>query len=85
MLNLHLTWNVTCTGACLYVGNTNFKIKFDFCGSLQGPNVPNVSFLVNIHEPIIWRLHEMFHRLSLGRLRSSQTTAVAIDPIIRIG
>jgi vacuolar protein sorting-associated protein 13A/C len=53
--------------------------------SIQGPNVPNVSFLVNIHEPIIWRLHEMFHRLSLGRLRSSQTTAVAIDPNICIG
>ncbi|XP_024542530.1 uncharacterized protein LOC9648284 isoform X1 [Selaginella moellendorffii] len=52
---------------------------------IQGPNVPNVSFLVNIHEPIIWRLHEMFTRLNLGQLRSSQTTAVALDPIISIG
>ncbi|KAG0568137.1 hypothetical protein KC19_7G189300 [Ceratodon purpureus] len=52
---------------------------------IQGPNAPNVSFLVNIHEPIIWRLHEMFQRLDLGRLSSSKTTAVAIDPIIRIG
>ncbi|KAG0559465.1 hypothetical protein KC19_10G107200 [Ceratodon purpureus] len=52
---------------------------------IQGPNVPNVSFLVNIHEPIIWRLHEMFQHVDLGRLSSSKTTAVAIDPIIRVG
>eukprot|EP01018_Ginkgo_biloba_P025446 Gb_15429 [translate_table: standard] len=52
---------------------------------IQGPSSPNVVFMVKIHEPIIWRLHEMFQRLNLSRLISSQITDVAIDPIIRIG
>ncbi|CAM6102066.1 unnamed protein product [Calypogeia fissa] len=52
---------------------------------IQGPSVPTVAFLVKIHEPIIWRLHEMFSQLNLSRLTSSQTTDVAMDPIIRIG
>ncbi|XP_024384462.1 uncharacterized protein [Physcomitrium patens] len=60
------------------------SISYPYIG-IQGPNAPNVAFLVNIHEPIIWRLHEMFHHLDLGRLSSSKTTAVAIDPIIKIG
>ncbi|KAH9312827.1 hypothetical protein KI387_027862 [Taxus chinensis] len=52
---------------------------------IQGPSSQNVFFMVKIHEPIIWRLHEMFQKLNLARLNSSQTTDVAIDPIIRIG
>ncbi|XP_059076567.1 uncharacterized protein LOC131042467 isoform X2 [Cryptomeria japonica] len=52
---------------------------------LQGPSSQNVLFMVKIHEPFIWRLHEMFQKLNVGRLNSSQTTDVAVDPIIRIG
>lgn len=51
---------------------------------IQGPSSPNVVLMVKIHEPIIWRLHEMFQKMNLGRLTTSQTTDVAIDPIIRI-
>ncbi|XP_020520361.1 uncharacterized protein LOC18430003 [Amborella trichopoda] len=49
----------------------------------QGP--PNVAFLANIHEPIIWRLHEMVQHVNLSRISSNQTTAVPVDPIIHIG
>ncbi|XP_042516642.1 uncharacterized protein LOC122090931 isoform X2 [Macadamia integrifolia] len=45
----------------------------------------NSVFLINIHEPIIWRLHEMIQRVNLSRLQDSQTTAVSVDPIIQIG
>ncbi|XP_050117405.1 uncharacterized protein LOC126595103 isoform X2 [Malus sylvestris] len=50
---------------------------------LQGPE--NSAFLVNIHEPIIWRLHEMIQQVNLSRLSDTQTTAVSVDPIIEIG
>ncbi|KAL9254718.1 Intermembrane lipid transfer protein vps13A-like protein, partial [Drosera capensis] len=50
-----------------------------------GFHVPeNSSFLINIHEPIIWRLHEVIHQVDFSRLYDSKTTAVAIDPIIEI-
>lgn len=52
--------------------------------NIQVPSSPNVVLMVKIHEPIIWRLHEMFQKMNLGRLTTSQTTDVAIDPIIRI-
>ncbi|KAJ8767440.1 hypothetical protein K2173_017484 [Erythroxylum novogranatense] len=49
----------------------------------SGPD--NASFLINIHEPIIWRLHEMVQHVNLSRLHDTQTTAVSVDPIIQIG
>ncbi|XP_043726204.1 uncharacterized protein LOC122672780 isoform X2 [Telopea speciosissima] len=49
----------------------------------HGPE--NVAFLINIHEPIIWRLHEMIQQVNLSRFYDSQTTAVSVDPIIKIG
>ncbi|CAK7326271.1 unnamed protein product [Dovyalis caffra] len=45
----------------------------------------NSAFLINIHELIIWRLHEMFQRVNLSRLYDTKTTAVSVDPIIQIG
>ncbi|XP_062088676.1 intermembrane lipid transfer protein vps1301-like [Humulus lupulus] len=45
----------------------------------------NVAFLINIHEPIIWRLHEMIQQVNFNRLYDNQTSAVAVDPIIQIG
>ncbi|GMH18990.1 hypothetical protein Nepgr_020831 [Nepenthes gracilis] len=51
-----------------------------------GFHIPeNSSFLVNIHEPIIWRLHEMIQQVNFSRLLDTKTTAVSIDPIIQIG
>ncbi|KAF3970469.1 hypothetical protein CMV_005848 [Castanea mollissima] len=50
---------------------------------VQGPE--NSAFLVNIHEPIIWRLHEMVQQVNLSRLYDTKTTAVSVDPIIQIG
>ncbi|KAG2726780.1 hypothetical protein I3760_01G128300 [Carya illinoinensis] len=44
----------------------------------------NSAFLVNIHEPIIWRLHEMIQQVNLKRLYDTQTTAVSVDRIIEI-
>lgn len=44
----------------------------------------NSTFLVNIHEPIIWRLHELFQQVKFGRLFGSTDTAVSVDPIIKI-
>ncbi|XP_058093613.1 uncharacterized protein LOC131239768 [Magnolia sinica] len=59
----------------------------DFCVypyiGFQGPE--NIAFLVNIHEPIIWRLHEMIQQVSLSRVFEAPTTAVSVDPIIQIG
>ncbi|KAE8735935.1 hypothetical protein F3Y22_tig00000313pilonHSYRG00026 [Hibiscus syriacus] len=49
----------------------------------QGPD--NSAFLINIHEPIIWRIHEMIQQINLSRLYDSKTTAVSVDPIIHIG
>ncbi|KAK9670363.1 hypothetical protein RND81_13G196500 [Saponaria officinalis] len=50
---------------------------------LHGPE--SSAFLINIHEPIIWRLHEMIQQVNLSRLRTTETNAVSIDPIIQIG
>lgn len=49
----------------------------------QGPE--NSAFLINIHEPIIWRIKEMIQQPNLSGLFSSETTSVSIDPIIQIG
>ncbi|XP_048235070.1 uncharacterized protein LOC8261314 isoform X2 [Ricinus communis] len=49
----------------------------------SGPD--SSAFLVNIHEPIIWRLHDMIQQVNLNRLYDIQTTAVSVDPIIQIG
>ncbi|EOA39345.1 hypothetical protein CARUB_v10012395mg [Capsella rubella] len=45
----------------------------------------NTPFLVNIHEPIIWRVHEMIQQANLSRLSDSKSTAVSVDPFIQIG
>ncbi|KAK1282846.1 hypothetical protein QJS10_CPB22g00662 [Acorus calamus] len=45
----------------------------------------NCAFFVNIHEPIIWRLHEMIQQVNINRLYDPQTAAVSVDPIIQIG
>ncbi|KAE8724953.1 hypothetical protein F3Y22_tig00009105pilonHSYRG00018 [Hibiscus syriacus] len=49
----------------------------------MGPD--NSAFLINIHEPIIWRIHEMIPQVNFGRLKDTQATAVSVDPIIQIG
>ncbi|XP_078433928.1 calcium-dependent lipid-binding family protein isoform X2 [Wolffia australiana] len=49
----------------------------------QGP--VNSVFLVNIHEPIIWRLHEMFQKSKFGSMGGSQTNDVPVDPTVKIG
>ncbi|XP_010524589.1 PREDICTED: uncharacterized protein LOC104802610 [Tarenaya hassleriana] len=49
----------------------------------HGPE--NTAFLINIHEPIIWRIHEMIQQANLTRLSDSQSTAVSVDPSIQIG
>ncbi|XP_047337153.1 uncharacterized protein LOC124940662 [Impatiens glandulifera] len=48
----------------------------------QGPE--NSAFLINVHEPIIWRLHGIFQHVNLSRLSDTQTHAVSMDPIIQI-
>ena len=45
----------------------------------------NTAFLINIHEPIIWRIHEMIQQANLSRLSDSESTAVSVDPFIQIG
>ncbi|KAL8152479.1 LOW QUALITY PROTEIN: hypothetical protein V2J09_010239 [Rumex salicifolius] len=61
--------------------------SLDLCAypyiGLQVPE--NSSFLINIHEPIIWRLHEMIQQVNISRLYDTKTNAVSIDPIIEIG
>ncbi|XP_077211040.1 calcium-dependent lipid-binding family protein isoform X2 [Tasmannia lanceolata] len=61
--------------------------SLDFCVypylGFQGPE--NSAFLVNIHEPVIWRLHEMIQQVKPSRVFGAQTTAVSVDPIIQIG
>ncbi|KAK9139107.1 hypothetical protein Scep_008788 [Stephania cephalantha] len=58
-------------------------LNYPYIGFYVGPE--NSAFLVNIHEPIIWRLHEMLQKVNLSRLRDTETTAVSVDPIIQIG
>lgn len=61
-----------------------FIVKSFYFLFSQGPE--NSAFLINIHEPIIWRLHEMIQQVDLSRLYKSQTTtAVSVDPVIQIG
>lgn len=43
------------------------------------------AFLINVHEPIIWRLYEMIQQVNVNRLHDPKTKAVSIDPIIQIG
>lgn len=63
-------------------GSLDLRV-FPYVGIL-GPE--NLAFLVNIHEPIIWRLHEMIQQVNPSRVfGSAQTTAVSVDPIIQIG
>lgn len=61
--------------------------SLDFCVypylGLQVPD--NSSFIINIHEPIIWRLHEMLNQVNFSSVSGSATTAVSVDPIIKIG
>ncbi|XP_024958370.1 uncharacterized protein LOC102625672 isoform X2 [Citrus sinensis] len=49
----------------------------------HGPE--NSAFLINIHEPIIWRLHEMIQHVNISRLYDTRRTAVSVDPFIEIG
>ncbi|XP_059643008.1 uncharacterized protein LOC132284858 [Cornus florida] len=60
--------------------------SFDLCVypyiGFQGPE--NSAFLINIHEPIIWRLHGMIQQVNIYRSCDTQTTAVSVDPIIQI-
>lgn len=61
--------------------------SLDFCVyPYIGLQVPDTSvFLVNIHEPIIWRLHEMLQQVKLSSIFGSSTSAVSVDPTIKIG
>lgn len=59
------------------------SIIFILVATKQGPE--NSAFLINIHEPIIWRLHEMIQQVNLHILYDSQKTAVSVDSIIQIG
>lgn len=65
----------------------NVIISFIFCFlplfSFQGPE--HSAFLINVHEPVIWRLHEMIKQVDLSRIYGSATSAVSVDPIIQIG
>ncbi|CAN8243432.1 unnamed protein product, partial [Cochlearia groenlandica] len=45
----------------------------------------NTAFLINVHEPIIWRIHEMIQQVNMSRLFDSNSTAVSVDPFIQIG
>uniref|UniRef100_A0A0E0NER2 C2 domain-containing protein n=1 Tax=Oryza rufipogon TaxID=4529 RepID=A0A0E0NER2_ORYRU len=36
-------------------------------------------------QPIIWRLHEMIQNLKFDRISSSESSAVSVDPILKIG
>ncbi|KAH7682946.1 Vacuolar protein sorting-associated protein 13 [Dioscorea alata] len=70
-----------------------FSLTMQTNGSLDlsvypylGLQVPeNCAILVNIHEPIIWRLHEMFQQVKSCRIFGSPTNAVSVDPTIQIG
>ncbi|BAF08745.2 Os02g0470400 [Oryza sativa Japonica Group] len=64
---------------------TNNSLEFCVYPYL-GVQVPeNCVFFVNIHEPIIWRLHEMIQNLKFDRISSSESSAVSVDPILKIG
>eukprot|EP00250_Pteridium_aquilinum_P021886 c25256_g1_i1 orf=924-13886(-) len=65
-------------------GQSSNRCVYPYIG-VQVPNAANTAFLVNLHEPIIWRLQQMLQFLNLNRLTASQTTDVSVDPIINIG
>ncbi|XAR56952.1 hypothetical protein NMG60_11024929 [Bertholletia excelsa] len=48
----------------------------------QGPE--NSAFLINIHEPIIWRLHGMIQHVNFNRAYDNESSAVSVDPMIQI-
>ncbi|KAL6576075.1 hypothetical protein OROHE_000546 [Orobanche hederae] len=50
---------------------------------LQGPE--NTAFLINIHEPIIWRLYGLIQQANFTRIFETQSTSVSVDPIIQVG
>ncbi|GJP54206.1 hypothetical protein CLOM_g13301 [Closterium sp. NIES-68] len=51
-----------------------------------GLQLPSAAWLVNIHEPIIWRLAEMVRRLTSHRLPTPpRSTSVSLDPRVHIG
>lgn len=43
------------------------------------------AWLLNVHEPLLWRLVEMLGRLKLARLVEQHSTSVTVDPRVRIG
>ena len=48
--------------------------------------LPSDAWLVNIHEPIIWRLHNMVTKLNFQSMSAAPATAaVAVDPLVHIG
>lgn len=78
-----LDFVLKCTITLQDDGSSN-RYLYPYIG-VQGPSTANAAFFINIHEPIIWRLHQMFQHLNLNRLTASQTTDVSVDPIIYIG
>ncbi|KAH7429913.1 hypothetical protein KP509_09G071300 [Ceratopteris richardii] len=60
------------------------KCLYPYIG-VQVPNAHNNALVVNLHEPIIWRLQQMLQHLNLERFTASQTTDVSVDPVIHIG
>ncbi|KAI8002909.1 putative vacuolar protein sorting-associated protein 13D [Camellia lanceoleosa] len=78
------------------VEETDYILKFSMTQQSNGSldlcvylyigfqGLENSAFLINIHEPIIWRLHGMVQHVNLNRLYDSQSNAVSFDPIIQI-
>ncbi|TYI07189.1 hypothetical protein ES332_A10G210100v1 [Gossypium tomentosum] len=58
---------------------------YPYIGFDVGMGPDNSAFLINIHEPIIWRIHEMMQKVNFSRLYDAKATAVSVDPIIQIG
>ncbi|XP_044485071.1 uncharacterized protein LOC123210663 isoform X2 [Mangifera indica] len=79
------------------VEETDYILKFWFSQQTNGsldlyvyPNIgffvpENCTFLINIHEPVIWRLHEMIQQVNIHRLYDTRRSAVSVDPFIQIG
>ncbi|KAI5061209.1 hypothetical protein GOP47_0023714 [Adiantum capillus-veneris] len=65
-------------------GQSSNRYVYPYIG-VQVPSAVSNTFLVNLHEPIIWRVQQMLQHLKLNRLTSSQTTDVSVDPIVSIG
>eukprot|EP00850_Spirogloea_muscicola_P005223 SM000023S07679 [mRNA] locus=s23:814661:836470:+ [translate_table: standard] len=61
-----------------------FACQTDTADAMQ---LPSEAWLLSIHEPNIWRLHDLMRHLDFSRLTSheEETTAVAVDPHVRIG